>query len=278
MAKISLICEQCGGSIILDNSHEIGTCEHCFSQFVIKQDQIVQKITQNITKQVYGYEGKDVEELLTDGYKLIDLRDDRKANAKFKQAINLEPDCWSAWLGYASTGGDRINHVSMVPAYRRAYSLATGEKQEMDTYVDMVGYLPDQNMRAAFVRAFNMASSRNRYNVFNLVSGVIGCDDSEIATLAVDLCPDDWRAHLALAKFRQIRVRWCELEGGFFTGKHLPAHGVEVLNIFLRAYRLAKNEGTQARDIVLSYINTMANDNSYRVFYNELSNHIKREG
>ena len=142
----------------------------------------------------------------------------------------------------------------------------------------MVGYLPDQNMRAAFVRAFNMASSRNRYNVFNLVSGVIGCDDSEIATLAVDLCPDDWRAHLALAKFRQIRVRWCELEGGFFTGKHLPAHGVEVLNIFLRAYRLAKNEGTQARDIVLSYINTMANDNSYRVFYNELSNHIKREG
>lgn len=278
MAKISLICEQCGGSIILDNSHEIGTCEHCFSQFVIKQDQIVQKITQNITKHVYGYEGKDVEELLTDGYKLIDLRDDRKANAKFKQAINIEPDCWSAWLGYASTGGDRTSHVSMVPAYRKAYSLASGEKQEMDTYIDMVGYLPDRNMRAAFVRAFNTASPRNRYNIFNLVSGVIGCDDSEIATLAVDLCPDDWRAHLALAKFRQIRVRWCELKGGFFTGKHLPAHGVEVLNIFLRAYRLAKNEGGQAKEAVLNYINTMANDNSYRVFYNELSNHIRREG
>lgn len=278
MAKISLICEQCGGSIILDNSHEIGTCEHCFSQFVIKQDQIVQKITQNITKHVYGYEGKDVEELLTDGYKLIDLRDDRKANAKFKQAINIEPDCWSAWLGYASTGGDRTGHLSMVPAYRKAYSLTSTEKQEIDTYVDMVGYLPDRNMRAAFVRAFNIASPRNRYNIFNLVSGVIGCDDSEIATLAVDLCPDDWRAHLALAKFRQIRVRWCELEGGFFTGKHLPAHGVEVLNIFLRAYRLAKNESTQAKEAVLNYINTMAGDNSYRVFYNELSNQIRREG
>lgn len=278
MAKISLICEQCGGSIILDNSHEIGTCEHCFSQFVIKQDQIVQKITQNITKHVYGYEGKDVEELLTDGYKLIDLRDNRKANAKFKQAISIEPDCWSAWLGYASTGGDRTGHLSMVPAYRKAYSLASGEKQEIDTYVDMVGYLPDRNMRAVFVRAFNTASPRNRYNIFNLVSGVIGCDDSEIATLAVDLCPDDWRAHLALAKFRQIRARWCELEGGFFTGKHLPAHGVEVLNIFLRAYRLAKNESAQAKEAVLNYINTMAGDNSYKVFYNELSNHIKREG
>lgn len=278
MAKISLVCEQCGGSIILDNSHEIGTCEHCFSQFVIKQDQIVQKITQNITKHVYGYEGKDVEELLIDGYKLINLRDDRKANAKFKQAINIEPDCWSAWLGYASTGGDRTSHVSMVPAYRKAYSLASGEKQEIDTYVDMVGYLPDRNMRAVFVRAFNAASTQNRYNIFNLVSGVIGCDDSEMATLAVDLCPDDWRAYMALAKFRQIRVRWCKLEGSFFTGKHLPAHGVEILNIFLRAFRLAKSESPQAKEAVLDYISTMANDNSYKVFYNELNNHLRREG
>lgn len=278
MAKISLICEQCGGSIILDNSHEIGTCEHCFSQFVIKQDQIVQKITQNITKHVYGYEGKDVEELLTDGYKLLNLQDDRKANAKFKQAINIEPDCWSAWLGYASTGGDRSSHVSMVPAYRKAYSLASSEKQEIDTYVDMVGYLPDQNMRAAFIRAFNTASPQNRYNIFSLVSGVIGCDDSEIATLAVDLCPDDWRAYFALAKFRQIRARWCKLEGSFFTGKHLPAHGAEVLNIFLRAYQLAKKENSQAKETVLNYINTMANNDSYKVFYNELNNLIKREG
>lgn len=125
MAKISLICEQCGGNIILDNSHEIGTCEHCFSQFVIKQDQIVQKITQNITKHVYGYEGKDVEELLTDGYKLIDLGDDRKANTKFKQAINIDPNCWSAWLGYASTGGDRTGYLSVVPAYRKAYNIGS---------------------------------------------------------------------------------------------------------------------------------------------------------
>lgn len=107
MAKISLTCTQCGGNIILDNSHEIGTCEHCLAQFVIKEDQIIQNITQNITKHVYGYEGKDVEELLNDGYKLMDLGDDGKANAKFRKAIDVEPNCWSAWLGYASTGGDR---------------------------------------------------------------------------------------------------------------------------------------------------------------------------
>lgn len=278
MSRISLICEQCGGNIILDNSHEIGTCEHCFAQFIVKQDQIVQKITQNITKHVYGYEGKDVEELLNDGYKLISLGDKKKANAKFKQAINIEPNCWSAWLGYASTGGDRSRYLSLVPAYRKAYSIAADEKQEADTYVNMTRYLPDRHLRAAFVRAFNVASREERHNIFDLVSGVIGCDESEIASLAVDLCPEDWRAHFAMAKFRQIRVRWCELEGNIFTGKHLPRHAVEVLNIFMRAYRLAKSENVEAKETVLLYVKAMANDNSYRVFSTELINQINREG
>lgn len=277
MAKISLICEQCGGAIILDNSHEIGTCEHCFSQFVIKQDQIVQKITQHITKYVYGNKGKDVEELLTDGYKLIKLGDNKKANSKFRQAIDIEPDCWGAWLGYASTGGDRSEYLSIVPAYRKAYSLASEEKQELDTYVDMIQYLPDRDLRSAFLRAFNVASRKERYNIFDLVVGVIGCDESEIAALATDLCPDDWRAQLAMAKYRQIRVRWCKLEGGFFSGKHLPAHAVEVLNIFMCAYRLAKKESEEAMQTVLTYIDSLAQDTSYSVFTNALEQQIKKE-
>lgn len=278
MAKISLICEQCGGNIILDNSHEIGTCEHCFAQFVIKQDQIVQNITKNITKHVYGYEGKDVEELLSDGYRLLDLGDARAANAKFKRAIDIEPDCWSAHLGYASTNGDRTGYISMVPAYRRAYSLASTEQQEIDTFVDMTKYLPDRDLRSAFVRAFNVASSHERQNIFRLVSGVIGCDESEIASLAVDLCPEDWRAHFAMAKFRQIRARWCELEGNFLLGKRLPKAAQEVLDIFMRAYRYAKSEGNEAKQTVFSYVTTLAQDNSYKVFTNVLLTQIQKEG
>lgn len=278
MAKIRLTCEQCGGNIVLDNSHEIGTCEFCFAQFAIKGDQIVQHITQHITKKVYGCDGKDVEELLTDGYKLIDLGDHKKANAKFKQAINIEPDCWGAWLGYASTGGDRSGYLSIVPAYRRAYSVAKEEKQETDTFVDMISYLPDRHLRAAFVRAFNVASRKERHNIFDLVSKVIGCDESEIASLALDLCPDDWRAYFAMAKFRQIRVRWCELEGNFFTGKYLPAHAVEVLNVFMQAYRLAKKEGEEAKRTVVSYIKTLSADSSYQVFTDALRSSIRREG
>lgn len=270
MAKISLICEQCGGNIILDNSHEIGTCEHCFTQFVIKQDQIVQKITQNITKHVYGYQGKDVEELLVDGYQLMDIGDDRKANAKFRRAIDIEPECWSAWLGYASTGGDRSGYLSIVPAYRKAYSIAEEERQEADTFVDMMRYLPDRDLRAAFVRAFNTAVRKERHQIFDLVSRVIGCDDSEIASLAIDLCPDDWRAFFSMAKFRQIRVKWCELEGGFFSGKHLPSHAVEVLNIFLKAYRLAKAESEEAAATVRNHCDELSHDPAYAVFAAEL--------
>lgn len=278
MAKISLTCTQCGGNIILDNSHEIGTCEHCLAQFVIKEDQIIQNITQNITKHVYGYEGKDVEELLNDGYKLMDLGDDGKANAKFRKAIDVEPNCWSAWLGYASTGGDRSGYLSVVPAFLKAYNAATEEKQESETYIEMVRYLPDGNLRAAFIRAFNVASRKERHKIFELVAGVIGCDESEIASLAVDLCPDDWRAYFAMAKFRQIRVRWCQLEGNFIFGKHLPAHAEEVLDIFMNAYQLAKNESETAKNKVLSYIRTLSKDNSYSVFMSELNKRIKQVG
>ena len=141
----------------------------------------------------------------------------------------------------------------------------------------MTYYLPDRHLRSAFVRAFNMASQQDRLKIFNLVARVVGCDESEIASLAVDLCPEDWRAYFAMAKFRQIRVLLCELEGNFFTGKHLPTHAIEVLNIFMKAYRLAKNESEEAKETVLSYIKTLSTDSSYKVFTTELNNRIRQD-
>lgn len=44
MAIINLTCEHCGGNIVLDDSHEIGTCENCFSQFIVKEDKVTQEI------------------------------------------------------------------------------------------------------------------------------------------------------------------------------------------------------------------------------------------
>lgn len=48
MAIINLTCEHCGGNIVLDDSHEIGTCENCFSQFIVKEDKVTQEIVQNM--------------------------------------------------------------------------------------------------------------------------------------------------------------------------------------------------------------------------------------
>lgn len=279
MAKISLICEQCGGNIVLDNSHEIGTCESCFAQFVVKQDQIVQKITQHITKHVYGYQGKDVEELLAEGYSLLDMGNLSQANAKFKRAVDIEPKCWSAWLGYADSLPENYNYlIPKVNAYRSAFDLASIEEEQTETFVHMIGYLPDNKLQSAFMRAFNIATNRNRYQIFDMVSRVIGCDESEIASLAIDICPDDWRAFFAMAKFRQIRVRWCELEGGWFSGKHLPAHAVEVLNVFMQTYRLAKKEGEDAKTEFIKYVNELSRDNSFTVFATELQKAIQKEG
>ena len=139
-------------------------------------------------------------------------------------------------------------------------------------------YLPDHDLRSAFIRAFNIAAPGKRSDIFGFVSGVIGCDESEIASLALDICPNDWRAHFAMAKFRQIRVKWCKLEGSFFSKKRLPAHALEVLDIFIHAYQLAKDEGDAAKQRMLVYINAMENDNSYKVFANELKAKIGSEG
>lgn len=275
MAKISLICEQCGGNIVLDNSHEIGTCESCFAQFVVKHDQIIQKITQNITKYVYGYQGKDVEELLIDAYNLLNIGNEYEANAKFKRAIDIDPKCWNAWLGYAdSLPGNYEYLLTKVDAYRSAYDVATSEKEQMDTYIDMIGYLPDPLMRSAFVRAFNLAAESERRNLFHLVSGVIGCDESEMAALAIDLCPNDWRTHFAKAKFRQIRARWAEVKGIFRP--HLPAAALEVLDIFVHAYNIAKSENDiQGMDTIKEYVQDLGTDNSYRTFANEVLRQMK---
>jgi len=151
------------------------------------------------------------------------------------------------------------------------------ENQKIATFNGMVGYLPDRSLGDALVNVYKTASPQKCDEMFELVAGVIGCDESEIAKLVIDLCPNDWRAWFVQAKIRQIRVRWCELEGGFF-GKKLPKDAIDVLGVFYRAYQLAKNESEKAKETVLSHISTMQSDNSYKVFIRELNARINREG
>jgi DNA-directed RNA polymerase subunit RPC12/RpoP len=277
MTVITLICEGCGGNVELDDKREFGFCIFCGTKMLIKSETIINEITQNITKHVYGHEGKDVDELVTDGNRLLELGDNKKANVKFKQAVTVDPKCWEAWFGYATTGGENSGYLSCVPAYRNAYNAATEDAQELATFTDMMGFLPDRSLGTALINTYKAAPPKRKHEIFELVLGVIGCDESEIANLVIDLCPNDWRALLAQAKIRQIRVKWCEMEVSFFK-KQLPAHAIEVLNIFLRTYQLAKKESEEAKNVVLSHITAMTNDNSYATFARELNAQIRQIG
>lgn len=46
----------------------------------------------------------------------------------------------------------------MVNAYANTYNVAETEQQQLETYVSMLQYIPEQKLRAVFVRAYNMAS------------------------------------------------------------------------------------------------------------------------
>ena len=58
----------------------------------------------------------------------------------------------------------------------------------------------------------------------------------------------------------------------FFTGKHLPQYALEVLEIFRKAYKLAKNENAEAE--MLSYFDEMEKQGSYAVFIGELKKNL----
>ena len=260
VALISLKCTSCKGDLNLDDTREFGFCIFCGTKILIKSD---------VINNYYEIKGKSAEELIADGNKLINIGDDEKANERFSEAIEVEPQNWEAWFGYAQTGGERGYYLSCVPAYATAYNLATIE-QEVLTFNSMARYLPDYNMSEALIKEYVTAPLEKQRRMFELVLGVLGCDESEIATLAVDLCPDDWRTWFAKAKFRQIRAKWCE--------RRLDGNALEVLKLFLQAYRLAKNDSENAKNKILTYIAEMGNDTSYQNFARELNNQIKREG
>ena len=260
MALISLKCKSCNGDIKLDNACEFGFCIYCGTKILIKND---------VINNYYEFKGKSAEELVEDGNKLLKLGDEDKANGKFAEAIEVSPKNWEAWFGYAQTGGDGECYLSCVPAYVTAYDLATVE-QKAATFNSMVRYLPDYNLSEALITEYKTAPIEKQHEMFELVLGVLGCDESEIATLAIDLCPNDWRTWFAKAKFRQIRVRWCE--------KRIDSNVQEVLTLFLRAYHLAKEESEEAKNAILYYVNSLGNDPSYKFFSYVLNAQIKEVG
>ena len=64
--------------------------------------------------------------------------------------------------------------------------------------------------------------------------------------------------------------------GWLFKGGSLPKPAQEVVDIFVRAYQLAKNEQGNSTERIEKHIEKLSHDQSYQVFVNELRKAIKR--
>ena len=212
---------------------------------------------------------EDVNALVADGNKFMELGDEEKANELFSQAVSICSTSWDAWFGYAATGGDRSGRLSFVSAYSTAYYTATEEHQELATFSALMRFLQDGSLSEVLIEAYKAASLKHRHEMFDLVLGVVGRGESEIARLVIDLCTNDWRAWFAQAKITQVRVRW--------SGKKPEKEAFDVLNLFLHAYQLASGESSEARETVLAHISDMEKDLMYSDFAHELLARIEQE-
>ena len=219
--------------------------------------------------QAGGLTSEDVSTLVADGNKFIELGEVEKANELFSQAVSVCPTSWDAWYGYAATGGDRSGGLSFVPAYSTAYYTATEEDQELATFSGLMRFLPESSLGVVLIEAYKAASLKHRHEMFDLVLGVVGRDESEIARLVIDLCTNDWRAWFVQAKITQVRVRW--------SGKKPEKDASDVLNLFLHAYQLAAGESSDAKNTVLTHISDMEKDIMYSDFAQELLTRIDQE-
>ena len=70
-------CTQCGADIEVDETKDAGLCRHCGTAFVTHKaiNNYNTFVTKNVTKNIYGRERTEAEELIANGETFIKLED-----------------------------------------------------------------------------------------------------------------------------------------------------------------------------------------------------------
>ncbi|MBR4270527.1 MAG: hypothetical protein IKQ31_02505 [Clostridia bacterium] len=95
-----LKCDECGGELTKTQSDDnTYICLYCGNKVVVKPEihNINNNTTQNITKNIYGNDGLDYEELIKNGIAFINLGDFAKAIQVFSKCIDSDPTNYKAW-------------------------------------------------------------------------------------------------------------------------------------------------------------------------------------
>jgi hypothetical protein len=98
------ICTQCGGTIKVDETKELGICEYCNTPFVTERvinnyvTKNVHNVTENVTKIIYGKEKDEGEDFFRRALTLIDLEDFVPACDALRKATKLSPQKAEFWF------------------------------------------------------------------------------------------------------------------------------------------------------------------------------------
>ena len=101
MSFVAAKCTQCGASIEVDDTKEAGICRSCGTAFITEKaiNNYNTYVTNNVTKNIYGTERVEIEELIANGKALIKLCDWEKAKKVFTKAVEENPNNYQGWLG-----------------------------------------------------------------------------------------------------------------------------------------------------------------------------------
>ena len=138
MGLVAAKCTQCGANIEVDNTKEAGICHSCGTAFITQKaiNNYNTHITQHVTKNIYGKERAEAEDLLANGETFIRLKDWAKATKVFMQAAEEYPNNYKAWLALVRSETQDftdLNDARHVGHLEKAFALGNYDKYTEET-------------------------------------------------------------------------------------------------------------------------------------------------
>jgi len=113
MALVTAKCTECGAAIEVEDTKDAGICNFCGTAFVTQKviNEHHTHVTKNITKNVFGVDGKSAEDFCVNGEIFLKLKDWDKAKSAFEQATIMEPANYLGWFGLVKAWTENFTYL-----------------------------------------------------------------------------------------------------------------------------------------------------------------------
>ena len=170
MSKTKLNCENCGSVLTkIENDDKTYVCLHCGSKMVVEPD--INKtinnyqVEQNITKNIYGKEKLEYEELIYKAETFIKLENYSKALNYIEQAINENPGNFGAW--WLSAKAKLLKGIEKANKSNNLFGLAPDESfvKDYDNAMKLAPENKKQEITNEYIELKNKFYEVNQGNV-----------------------------------------------------------------------------------------------------------------